>query len=190
MGKLNLLHHKSWHVYSAENRKRVADDEQKAQAIQDAKDAASLESQRQSRLAQLRHSKEPHFQLFPELHQPNEEYVADRAAAKAKAEAPFVMKLGESKEGKRESVWYGSKDFRAAADAIAPPCAPFAKELSYLVCVLTLRRRDKRRIKDLQSKDRQDPLTLMKEYLKEAAPGPSETKSCPKQVSLPYEFTR
>lgn len=43
MGKLNLLHHKSWHVWKRDNLEIVRKDEEKAAAIKDNKDERTFE---------------------------------------------------------------------------------------------------------------------------------------------------
>ncbi|KAJ3149900.1 Leukocyte receptor cluster member 1 [Geranomyces variabilis] len=54
MGKLNLLHHKSWHVYNEANRARVRADEEAARLADAKKQEPALQADREARLTQLR----------------------------------------------------------------------------------------------------------------------------------------
>ncbi|KAJ3179661.1 Leukocyte receptor cluster member 1 [Geranomyces variabilis] len=54
MGKLNLLHHKSWHVYNEANRARVRADEEAARLADAKKQEPALHADQEARLTQLR----------------------------------------------------------------------------------------------------------------------------------------
>ena len=54
MGKLNLLHHKSWHVYSKENRERVRKDEEAAVKEENGKKERVIKAEQEARLEKLR----------------------------------------------------------------------------------------------------------------------------------------
>ncbi|KAJ3181109.1 hypothetical protein HDU85_003814 [Gaertneriomyces sp. JEL0708] len=54
MGKLNILQHKSWHVYSEANRERVRKDEEAAREKDEAQRERSLQAEREARLQLLR----------------------------------------------------------------------------------------------------------------------------------------
>ncbi|CAH7686298.1 hypothetical protein PPACK8108_LOCUS20929 [Phakopsora pachyrhizi] len=58
MGKLNILYHKSYHVYNRDNVARVKRDELQAQIEQDQKDQATIAANSEARLNLLRQSKD------------------------------------------------------------------------------------------------------------------------------------
>ncbi|KAJ9060385.1 hypothetical protein DSO57_1031487 [Entomophthora muscae] len=51
---MNILHHKSWHVYSQKNRDKVQEDEAKAGDAEKEKEKERIEKEREARLQQLR----------------------------------------------------------------------------------------------------------------------------------------
>ncbi|KAI9102713.1 hypothetical protein DFS34DRAFT_577221 [Phlyctochytrium arcticum] len=54
MGKLNILQHKSWHVYNEENRERVRKDEENAKIEEDKTRQQVIEAEREVRITALR----------------------------------------------------------------------------------------------------------------------------------------
>ncbi|KND04860.1 uncharacterized protein SPPG_00559 [Spizellomyces punctatus DAOM BR117] len=54
MGKLNILQHKSWHVYNEVNQERVRKDEEAARIEEEKKKERALQADREARLALLR----------------------------------------------------------------------------------------------------------------------------------------
>ncbi|KAJ3055754.1 hypothetical protein HK097_009407 [Rhizophlyctis rosea] len=181
MGKLNILQHKSWHVYSEKNREKVRRDEEKARVEEAKKAERALQADREARLNTLRaNSKarnldpgdtyeqlhnapnEPpqHINFFPELEtgrsasRGNAELEAERKAEKAKEEQKHTWYFGETRDGKKEVPWYATKDMKAPTrtDASGRP----------LKAVDDKKKKDK----DDRRKSLDDPLALMEKYAK------------------------
>ena len=162
MGKLNLLHHKSWHVYSQANRDLVKKDEEKERKRleKEAKRTEEAEQQAKRQLLLTRanvpveNPSEKHVNLFEEL-----EKYKDSEVTKTEDEIKHQQRcdqhtwfLGETRDGKKEGVlWYASdkKDY-GREDKIKAEDAAIVKKKS---------KRDERR------KEREDPLQAMKAYL-------------------------
>ncbi|KAJ1972957.1 Leukocyte receptor cluster member 1, partial [Dimargaris verticillata] len=62
---MNILPHKSWHVRSAKNRARVAQDEQRAQAQHDDQSQRTTVAEREHRLARLRTQAKHRYAIDP-----------------------------------------------------------------------------------------------------------------------------
>lgn len=76
MGKLNLLHHKEWHVYSKKNREQVKKDEKEAFQNEVAIQARAIQAEQERRTEQLRkragkteEKKDEHINLFQDYEQ-------------------------------------------------------------------------------------------------------------------------
>ncbi|KAJ3332176.1 hypothetical protein HDU76_001057 [Blyttiomyces sp. JEL0837] len=135
-GGLQILQHKSWHVYSEKNRERVRKDEEKAREEEEKKNQQIHKAEQERRIAALRgrikgrdtspnrdveeksskgYSEDDrhrgHVDLFADAHvakrSTNAEYEAEKAAEKAKYEKQFTMYLGgEGGEPKSKEPWY------------------------------------------------------------------------------------
>ena len=119
MGKLNISHHKSWHVYNQKNKDIVKKDELEAEKLTLEKEARIQKAEQEARLDKLRcqasnssntsiQQKEQigHINLFPLADQveQNPEYLEEEMKKKKKAEAPFTMYLSQST--KDPAPWY------------------------------------------------------------------------------------
>lgn len=92
MGKLNILHHKSWHVYKRENRERVLKDEQEHLQKLEKLEETRKRDEREDRISKLRNSKQE-FTLFPETFKP----VTDsKNPEKIKGKEPWYLNPGSS----------------------------------------------------------------------------------------------
>ena len=113
MGKLNILHHKEWHVYSHDNRNKVIKDEQKAQKIANLEEAKRLEIEAEKRLSRLHSNstvskKQKHINLFEdaEKYHGSELVESDAKIAQRKKEERFISYLGRITEEKNATAWY------------------------------------------------------------------------------------
>lgn len=104
MGKLNILHHKSWHVYKRDNRLRVQKDEENARIQEEEKLQKKLKDERDSRLTRLRETggEQETFTLFPQT-APEQKKKDTKEEIK---NDPWIMKLGETRNGERAEPWY------------------------------------------------------------------------------------
>jgi hypothetical protein len=121
MGKLNILHHKEWHVYSKGNRDKVKEDEKKAaeeskkaqDRINRAESEAKLEFLRKKALAK-KPQNERNINFFEEEERCKVEYVkSDKEIDQKKWEDKHTWYLGETKDGKKDTPWYIHKDFKS-----------------------------------------------------------------------------
>ena len=131
MGKLNLLHHKSWHVYSKDNREKVRKDEEAAEKIEKGKQDRIVKAEQERRIEQLRSSRRErggelideknesanthkHINLFHDL----EKNAGSVVLVNEKAEEQknwgdkHTMYLGETKDGKKDAPWYNGESSR------------------------------------------------------------------------------
>ena len=117
MGKLNILHHKEWHVYSHDNRNKVIKDEKIAKSIADFEEEKRLEIEAEKRLLKLKKkqttskndvSKPKHINFFEEAekYQNSELVETEAAAAQRKKEERYTCYLGETYDGKKAEPWY------------------------------------------------------------------------------------
>lgn len=190
MGKLNLLHHKSWHVYSAKNRERVARDEAKAKAAEEEKEERAAVAEGEARLERLRGRTVPtamdgrhatdegtltdaqgHIELFAPVTQEPSADGTDKPKKKTnkKDETPSsegAWKLGETMDGSKATPWYAAKDVRAASEAL-----PTSSFLLSARGPLTL---EERRAKDALLKAREDPLAKMPQSSSGSLPSSSK----------------
>lgn len=130
MGKLNLLHHKSWHVYSKDNREKVRKDEEAAEKIEKGKQDRIEKAEQERRIEQLRSSRRDrgalidekdesanqnqHINLFHDLEKiaGSVVLVNDKAEEQKKWEDKHTMYLGETKDGKKDAPWYNGESSR------------------------------------------------------------------------------
>ncbi|TPX34766.1 hypothetical protein SeMB42_g07280 [Synchytrium endobioticum] len=127
---MNILKHKSWHVYNKQNIERVRQDERRAAEEQERRDAkaqfaeqerriASLRSQKHARLPDIddaveaserpsKASKLERFSLFDEPPNAgtNPEYEDDKRKEKEKLERQYTMYLGQDRAGPPQLPWY------------------------------------------------------------------------------------
>ncbi|KAJ3368953.1 hypothetical protein HDU91_000173 [Kappamyces sp. JEL0680] len=172
MGKLNLLHHKTWHVYSKANRDRVRKDEEVYEAEQRKAEEKIVKADQEARLAQLRRGKEAtrpdeslhdqtrHVNLFQEEEQQQGIVLlkSEKELKEKQWQDKHTMYLGETKDGKKESAWYNSLDYgKRDREARLDP-----------------EKRKRREKRDESSKRRDDPLKLMKDYLASKETGSSQ----------------
>jgi hypothetical protein len=124
MGKLNLLHHKSWHVYSKENRERVRKDEEAAAKEEQDKKERVIKAEQEARLGKLREASSrrkeapenenihihEHVNLFKDLEKHHDSFtiVDQKAIDQKKWEDHHTMFLGETKAGKKDLPWYNT----------------------------------------------------------------------------------
>lgn len=103
MGKLNILHHKDWHVYKRDNRLRVQKDEEEARILQEEALQKKLKDERDSRLESLKISRgeTQAFTLFPV-----QNVQKEKISCQDVKNDPWVMKLGETKTGEKAQPWY------------------------------------------------------------------------------------
>ena len=119
MGKLNLLHHKSWHVYSKENQEKVKKDEKEHERRKEEGQARIIKAEQEARLENLRlknakdakdarDAKDEHVNLFKELEKSHGSAVLiDQKDVEQKQwEDKHTMYLGETRDGKKEAPWY------------------------------------------------------------------------------------
>ena len=114
MGKLNILHHKEWHVYSHDNRNKVIKDEKVAKKKADFVDSKRIEIEAERRLLKLKEKQpqskkiEKHINFFEdaEKYQHSELIESDAAKAQRKKEERFTVYLGETHNGKKSQPWY------------------------------------------------------------------------------------
>ena len=154
MGKLNILHHKSWHVYKRENRERVLKDEAKSKEEEENKRNKKLLDEREERIEKLRQSKgqESAFTLFPQTSSESTQIQKSDQIQKSIKEDPFVMKLGETKSGEKSNPWYSKSNVKEfnSKDQYSPKDLP--KSYSSKMT----------REKDELIKSRQDPLRIIR----------------------------
>jgi hypothetical protein len=125
MGKLNILHHKEWHVYSKVNRDKVREDEKNAaieeQKTQDKIDKANNEA-RLELLRKRAHQKQDtvqtemkHINLFEEEEkfQKTQYLRSEKELDQKKWEDKHTWYLGETKDGRKETPWYTASDYRS-----------------------------------------------------------------------------
>jgi hypothetical protein len=98
MGKLNILHHKSWHVYKRENRERVLKDEQEEAQKLEKKEEIRKRDERNSRISKLAQDKKE-FTLFPQ----ESTSVVDKKKEKEK-------ELWYLQKEKEKEPWYLKKN--------------------------------------------------------------------------------
>jgi hypothetical protein len=132
MGKLNILHHKEWHVYSKVNRDKVKEDE-KNQAEQEAETQRRLDQiESERRLSKLREKaklsqdrpnrkdarkqQEPeqrHINFFQEAekYKDSEIVVDEKTLEQKKYEDKHTWYLGETRDGKKDRPWYTTMDY-------------------------------------------------------------------------------
>lgn len=168
MGKLNLLHHKSWHVYSEKNREKVRKDEKEfdlKQAKLKKKELKIVQEENLKRLREAAHGpsatdREGHVRLFEEeeLLEKSKILPTEKELDAKKFQDRYTMYLGETKEGKKDDVWYASLDYGKGKK---------------LASTTDLERKKKER-KDLERKDRLDPSRLMKDYMASKQDGSSQ----------------
>ncbi|CAO3589615.1 unnamed protein product [Absidia cylindrospora] len=128
---MNILPHKSWHVYNKKNIEKVRKDEAKAKEQQDAIDKRVLTADSEARLKLLRqraaknqlHGQDEqqlvakdlitgHIHLFAEAEKAasqNEEVVAEKKAEKDKLDKQFTMYLDKGSKDE-EAPWYAKKE--------------------------------------------------------------------------------
>jgi hypothetical protein len=119
MGKLNLLHHKDWHVYSKDNRERVLKDEKKAMEDEVATQARAIQADQERRIHQLRKTKQQ--KKLPDKNNDNINLFADyekrvvamdklkdedKKADEIKWEAQFTTYLVKPEDSVNASKWY------------------------------------------------------------------------------------
>jgi len=88
MGKLNILHHKSWHVYKRDNRERVLKDEQEHSQKLEKQEETRKREEREERISKLRNSKQE-FTLFPETSKPAN--IIHKNPEKIKEKEPWYL---------------------------------------------------------------------------------------------------
>eukprot|EP00842_Homolaphlyctis_polyrhiza_P001865 jgi/Hompol1/267/HPOL_000968-RA len=127
MGKLNLLPHKSWNVYSEKNRARVQRDEAKAEAEAADKQQRAQQAEQESRLSILRSrarsnqassdtaeppsQSEPSWKTAATARTSHAAFLEEKTkAAKEKFEKDTTVYLGETLDGKKDSPWYTQSD--------------------------------------------------------------------------------
>jgi hypothetical protein len=98
MGKLNILHHKEWHVYKRENRERVLKDEQEEAQKLEKKEEIRKRDERNSRISKLAQDKKE-FTLFPQ----ESTSVVDKKKEKEK-------ELWYLQKEKEKEPWYLKKN--------------------------------------------------------------------------------
>lgn len=146
MGKLNLLHHKSWHVYSKDNRERVRKDEEEAGKVEKEKESRAIKAEQERRMEQLRASKKgeketqednrnQHVNLFHDFDQ-SVVLVDERAEEQRKWEDKHTMYLGETKDGKKDVPWYNQVNSAGISSRKSPPSLNETDEKKRLVSVL------------------------------------------------------
>jgi hypothetical protein len=116
MGKLNLLHHKTWHVYSKANRDKVKKDEEKFEAKERESEQRTIKVEQEVRISNLRSKKETitetgHINLFAEEEKSDGLQLSktEKELDQKKWEDKHTMYLGETKDGKKESPWYAAR---------------------------------------------------------------------------------
>ncbi|KAJ8324901.1 hypothetical protein QVD99_000196 [Batrachochytrium dendrobatidis] len=179
MGKLNLLPHKSWNVYSQKNIEKVRQDERQAELKGESKHQRATKAEQEIRLETLRaraisrsgitntvtelsnDHKEPfgssshhrtdsdHRKSKPLHHTTNQELDAEKLAEKKKWERKLTVYLGETRDGKKETPWYADMDYGRSR-----------REKSVRPADLESRSR-----KDEQKKKQMDPVQDMARYL-------------------------
>ncbi|KAI8331201.1 hypothetical protein BC941DRAFT_439259 [Chlamydoabsidia padenii] len=124
---MNILPHKSWHVYNKKNIEKVRKDEAKAKKEQEAKDKRALVADSEVRLKLLRQKaskNEPvdnnvgHVHLFADAEKAaleNEEVIADQKAEKDKMDKQITMYLDKGTKDE-EAPWYVKKGYTKYTD--------------------------------------------------------------------------
>ncbi|KAI7903451.1 uncharacterized protein BX663DRAFT_551184 [Cokeromyces recurvatus] len=124
---MNILHHKSWHVYNKANIERVRKDEAEAEAEAKKKQERALLAESEARLTLLRKKAESkllqqgdntaddqkiqHVNLFQDLENKgnNEEHEAEKNEKEKKWERQITMYLDKGAT-KEDDPWYVKKD--------------------------------------------------------------------------------
>ncbi|ORZ10104.1 hypothetical protein BCR42DRAFT_441214 [Absidia repens] len=134
---MNILPHKSWHVYNKKNIEKVRKDEAKAKEQQDTIDKRALIADSEARLQLLRqraaknqlHGQDEHqlvkkdlvsghIHLFAEAEKAasqNEEVVAEKKAEKDKLDKQFTMYLDKGSKDE-EAPWYAKNELTKYSD--------------------------------------------------------------------------
>jgi hypothetical protein len=165
MGKLNLLHHKDWHVYLKVNRDKVIEDEKKFALEAKAQEDKILKAEQEARLSKLRlkaktslapinnKRKEKErlestaFRLFEEeeKYKNSESVASDKQLAQKAHEDKHTWFLGETRDGKKDPPWYVTENFGRSTDIREP-------------------KKKKRKQLDEQHKILEDPMTKVGKY--------------------------
>src|SRR4051812_7902353 len=103
MGKLNISHHKSWHLYNKDNIERVKKDEEKERQLQEKKTIQKETAEKERRLQLLRKGKAVAANINT-TKATNPEYEKEEKEKKDKFEAQFTMHLPSD-----SSPWYIKK---------------------------------------------------------------------------------
>ncbi|KAJ3203676.1 hypothetical protein HK099_001410, partial [Clydaea vesicula] len=121
MGKLNLLHHKSWHVYSQKNRDRVKKDEEEDAKLKEKEKLRIQTAETEDRLNKLREKKnlkiddEKGFNLFADveakMNNQNDEFVEDERKEKEKWNNKITSYLAGTGGKTDEKPWYAKDGF-------------------------------------------------------------------------------
>lgn len=114
MGKLNILHHKDWHVYSKVNKDRVKEDERKEAEKQKIIDDKRIKVEQETRINALRkksnivkESVAEHINFFKDII-PFDKIKTDEEIELKRKHDFHTMFLGETKDGHKDSPWYTS----------------------------------------------------------------------------------
>ncbi|KAI9303061.1 hypothetical protein BJ944DRAFT_268997 [Cunninghamella echinulata] len=119
---MNILPHKSWHVYNKKNIEKVRKDEEKAKQEQDAKDKRSTLADSEARIQLLRERAEKRYstgddqtsiepvRLFADIEKAaqNDEVLAEKKQKELDKERQFTMYLDKGTSDK-EIPWYAKK---------------------------------------------------------------------------------
>ncbi|KAI8813667.1 hypothetical protein BJ742DRAFT_767238 [Cladochytrium replicatum] len=106
MGKLNILQHKSWHVYSEKNREKVRRDEEEARKKEQKEKDRAIEVESDLRLQKLR-AKKGNASSPTEPKPPPED---DETQSKQEKPAQQGFALGGELNGEQRTPWYASRD--------------------------------------------------------------------------------
>ncbi|KAJ3316027.1 hypothetical protein HDV04_000236 [Boothiomyces sp. JEL0838] len=120
MGKLNISHHKSWHVYSKDNINKVKADEKKAAEEEQLRQDRILKADQEARIKLLRENagimheeKIERVHLFEEEERLHgfEKAVDEKQLDQKAKEDKHTWFLGETRDGKKDSPWYTERDY-------------------------------------------------------------------------------
>ncbi|KAJ3276827.1 hypothetical protein HDV01_002882 [Terramyces sp. JEL0728] len=161
MGKLNISHHKSWHVYSKDNINKVKADEKKAAEEEQLRQDRILKADQEAKKKLLRDNaglrteeKVQRVHLFEEEEKLHgfEKAIDDKQLDQKVKEDKHTWFLGETRDGKKDTPWYAEKDYgKELREKAADPAKMY-------IITDSRKRREK---SEKRRKEREDPIKLL-----------------------------